>query len=243
LPSVARKGMSLNFLDTIRQCAGKYIAFCEGDDYWTDTAKLKKQVEFLEANPVFVLSSTRYKIYNSIEQKYSEDRLGFETVSTEGIVFTHHENIWKWYTKTLTVVIRNEFLNFNELKGYKYFRDLHLWYHILKYGKGYCHNFESGVYNQHHGGVWSQRENKAKAKETYLVLQELYKNNKQDLYLRNRYLSSISTLIDAIINSSKKPIYELNVYVYMIKYFFHIHSFSFLKEKLVLLIGWKTIRE
>ncbi len=60
-------GARANGARVLAACQGKYIAPCEGDDYWTDPYKLQKQVDFLEANPDYGL------IFTDADHYYERD--------------------------------------------------------------------------------------------------------------------------------------------------------------------------
>ena len=58
----------------IKDARGKYVAYCEGDDYWTDPCKLQKQVAFLDANPQYAICAHETSIKdNSVSNRLFRD--------------------------------------------------------------------------------------------------------------------------------------------------------------------------
>lgn len=58
------EGISKNYQNVLKQCRGKYVALCEGDDYWCDELKLKRQVDFLELHPNYgFVGSKCFKLF------------------------------------------------------------------------------------------------------------------------------------------------------------------------------------
>jgi glycosyltransferase involved in cell wall biosynthesis len=144
-----------NGLWTRRSARGKYIAVCEGDDYWTDPKKLQKQVEYLEAN-----TDVSMCYHNNLlvwEDGRSEPRLmlppnvkPFVTISEISFDVMPH---------TATVLYRNNLLP--TIPPAWLFRtpigDWSLYVMLAQHGKlGYIPDTMS-VYRHHAGGVWTSR--------------------------------------------------------------------------------------
>jgi len=86
-----------------RETRGKYIAVCEGDDYWIDPLKLEKQIHFLETNPDYGMSYTKAKIYNQKENKF-RGVLGSSSNTFDDCIS------FKASIPTLTVVMRKNLI-------------------------------------------------------------------------------------------------------------------------------------
>ena len=141
---------------TIRMTRCKYVAFCEGDDYWIDSHKLQNQVDFLESHVDYSVTFHRWRQFNMKTGEMQDDNCGFLFANGERGRDVDLELCFKyWVTQPLTMVYRATCWKVEEMLRYRYYRDMHQIYHLLKKGKGYLFAFVGGVRTIHGGGVAS----------------------------------------------------------------------------------------
>ncbi len=158
------KGITaVNYTFNYPRCKGKYIALCEGDDFWTDPLKLQKQIDFLEANREYNLCGHKASVLKMngdiIDNSHyvnKNDELTFDDVATK------RKNI-----PTSSIVFRNN-VNFPPWVYKVYGGDRALIFLNAQVGKIKILNFNASVYRIHEGGV-----------------EQRYKNNKFALPMRN----------------------------------------------------------
>lgn len=180
------------------EARGKYIALCEGDDYWIDKNKMKSQIDILENNSDCILCSHAYYKEMNNEIKLSKDR--FFKKDSKYIIKYSIDNMPFWMTQPVTCMFKNINITKDLLK-YKYSRDNHLFYHLLKEGNGIFLNSPMAVYRITNKGVYTSLTDLEKIIIARKVFQELYYFNKNETYLAKNYISASFTLIKQYIKS------------------------------------------
>lgn len=94
------KGVSVSFNYNYPRCRGKYIAWCEGDDYWSEPLKLQKQVEVLEKNCNCAVCVHKVQMVSEDEQSVLESFPRYEQLK-EGIINSKEFLSLVVYTRTM----------------------------------------------------------------------------------------------------------------------------------------------
>lgn len=149
------KGVRISFI-AFKKTKGKYIAFCDGDDYWTDPMKLQTQVTFLERNPDYVITYSAVKPFN--ENGIVETDFG-------GALKDLNEEQLKRATPiyTSTTCFKNVIPELPVELSIAKVGDLTIWSLLGAHGKGkFIGEIKPGAYRVHDNGIFSKKSQKEK---------------------------------------------------------------------------------
>lgn len=163
----------------------KYIAICEGDDYWTDPLKLQKQVDFLEANPDFNICFTQANTLRGNKLELHP----IPNISPNG-VYTFDDLLEHYnFITTASVVFRNIFSKIPEWIYQLPYGDMGLYFLVSQNAKIKCLPEITSVYRIHEKGTWSGTNELKKVENQLKFYQVLFNqlNHHQKQLVKNKH--------------------------------------------------------
>jgi glycosyltransferase involved in cell wall biosynthesis len=149
---------------------GKYIAVCEGDDYWTDPCKLQKQVDFLEQHPETAICFHRANWVNQRNEILKEQKS-----LTRPLIYSW-QDIFHIHIPTLSAVFRNCIpISCQDLEGVNS-ADAFVFGMISSNGGGADLGFVGANYRVHSGGVFSQKSKLEQYREAIHVRKLMFQS-------------------------------------------------------------------
>jgi len=169
-----------NLVNLINNARGDYIAWLDGDDYWTSPYKLQKQVDFLDENPGCTSS------FHNVEVCYEDEyKSPHPLLNIPEQIFTLEDIVCIDFIPTCSDMFR--------ARLFQKFPD---WFYTLRSGDWPLHILNAmhgnigyindilGVYRKHSGGVWSSMS-RLEALKLSIHMSKIIKNNVDPKYEKN----------------------------------------------------------
>ena len=162
LPGGRNLGMLANMMRTLAACRGRYVAMCEGDDYWTDPKKLQKQVTWMDEHPTASFCFHPCRIDREGLAEGAPSAHGGHRLAGSGgrDYFEDGRSLVMWcIVPTVSAVLRKSMLpeSGNEWQTAPV-GDWPLFFHLSLRGPFGCLPEAMAVYRLHGGSVWSSRD-------------------------------------------------------------------------------------
>ena len=180
---------------------GKYLAICEGDDYWTSPRKLQQQVDFLDGNNEYTFCWTRFNTLDSKTGRTSPDENGdYFQSGSPGVEFTFDVFLKHWHIGMQTFLCRFACLLEKNRSGKRNNgRDLFVIAHLLSLGKGYCLNEVTAIYRKHPGGIYSGLDELSQSEVGSNTYREIFLSYPENSLLKRKYIKFSRAHISALV--------------------------------------------
>ena len=181
-----KNGMMKTYREAFKRCTGKYITFCDGDDYWIDTNRLAEQVNYMDNHEdcglclTLVYTDIGNKRYNmKVSADYINKNMSFDSLLKGNA-----------YIYAPSYMIRksdfDKYINFDKFLKFNVW-DYPIVLELIKHTRFHCLDFYSAVFTKN---VESVTNTRSRIKR----LKYVYGNYKIKWYYIRRYGCKLSTI-------------------------------------------------